>query len=67
MNCIDDPVVDYHNSVLMDSALTAHNVPHRYVQYKTGGHGFGTTWSKTTEEASHWFSEFLAWFKQLTR
>lgn len=61
MNCVDDPVVDYRNSVLMDSALTRHHVPHRYVQYRTGGHGFGTTWSKTTQEASRWFDEFLKW------
>lgn len=65
MNCIDDPIVDYHNSVLMDSALTAHHVPHRYVQYQTGGHGFGTTWSKTTREASGWFEEFLTWLKTI--
>ena len=65
MNCVDDPVVDYHNSVLMDSALTLHQVPHRYVQYRTGGHGFGTTWSKTTPEASHWFDEFLNWLHKL--
>ena len=61
MNCIDDPIVDYHNSVLMDSALTVHGVPHRYVQYQTGGHGFGTTWSKTSSEASAWFNEFMDW------
>ncbi len=65
MNCVDDPIVDYRNSVLLDSALTVKGVPHRYVQYKTGGHGFGTTWSKTSKEASAWFSEFLAWIKQL--
>ena len=41
VNCVDDPIVDYHNSVLLDSALTAEGVPHRYIQYKTGGHGFG--------------------------
>jgi acetyl esterase/lipase len=64
MNCMDDPIVDYRNSVLMDSALTAHHVPHRYIQYKTGGHGFGTTWSKTSEEASHWFDEFIDWLKE---
>lgn len=64
MNCVDDPIVDYRNSVLMDSALTAHRVAHRYIQYKTGGHGFGTTWSKTSEEASHWFAEFLTWLQQ---
>jgi acetyl esterase/lipase len=63
MNCVDDPVVDYYNSVLLDSALTQHGVPHRYLQYKTGGHGFGTTWSKTSEEASGWFQEFLCWLK----
>lgn len=61
MNCIDDPIVDYRNSVLMDSALTVHGVPHRYVQYQTGGHGFGTTWSKTSSEASAWFDEFMNW------
>ena len=65
MNCVDDPIVDYRNSVLMDSALTAHQVPHRYVQYQTGGHGFGTTWSKTTPEASGWFEEFLNWLKTI--
>ena len=65
MNCVDDKTVDYRNSVLMDSALTACRVPHRYIQYQTGGHGFGTTWSKTTEEASHWFDEFLKWLKTI--
>ena len=65
LHCVDDPVVSYQNSVLMDSALTAYRVPHRYVQYKTGGHGFGTTWSKTSEEASHWFDEFLKWLSMM--
>lgn len=31
MNCVDDPIVDYHNSVLLDSAMTASGVRHRYV------------------------------------
>ena len=65
MNCVDDPIVDYHNTVLMDSALTAHHVPHRYVQYPTGGHGFGTTWSKTSKEASGWLDAFLDWLEEL--
>ena len=64
MNCADDRVVNYRNAVLMDSALTAHSVPHQYVQYKTGGHGFGTTWSKTSAEASGWFQSFIAWLRQ---
>ena len=65
MNCVDDPVVDYRNSVLMDQALTAKHVPHQYVQYQTGGHGFGTTWSKTSAEASGWFDAFLKWLKTI--
>ena len=65
MNCVDDPIVNYRNSELMDSALTAHHVPHLYVQYKTGGHGFGTTWSKTSQEASGWFDEFMTWLRTL--
>lgn len=65
MNCKDDPIVDYRNSELMDSALTAHGVPHRYIQYATGGHGFGTTWSKTSKEASAWLGEFLKWMRTI--
>ncbi len=61
MNCVDDPVVDFKNSVLADSALNAKNVPHVYVQYATGGHGFGTTFSKTSQEASSWFDAFIEW------
>ena len=41
VNCTDDPVVEYHNSILLDSALTAHKIDHRYYRYHTGGHGFG--------------------------
>ena len=65
MNCKDDPIVDYRNSVLLDSALTAHQVPHTYVQYATGGHGFGTTWSKTSPEAANWFQTFLCWLSRM--
>lgn len=65
MNCVDDPIVDYRNSELMDSALTAHHVPHRYVQYQTGGHGFGTTWNKTSKEASGWLDECLKWLRSI--
>ena len=43
LNCIDDPIVDYHNSVLLDSALTASGVAHRYVQMQTGGTDSGRT------------------------
>lgn len=65
INCKDDPVVNYRNSELMDSALTANNKPHRYIQYATGGHGFGTTPERTTAEAILWKKEFLEWFQQI--
>lgn len=65
MACKDDPIVKYQNSVLLDSALTAHNVPHKYVQYETGGHGFGADDSQGSEESSAWKTEFLDWLKTL--
>ena len=63
MNCIDDPVVDYHNSILLNSALTANHVKHCYIQYQTGGHGFGASNDKGTDECRQWKSEFLNWLK----
>lgn len=65
VNCKDDPVVKYHNSELLDSALTARHIPHRYIQYQTGGHGFGATENKGTPECRQWKGEFLNWLKNL--
>ncbi len=65
LNCVDDPVVDYRNSVVLDSALTANKVPHSYVQYKIGGHGFGADPEKYSAETGHWQETFLRWFKTL--
>lgn len=65
MNCVDDPIVNYHNSELLDSAMTAKGVNHRYVQFKTGGHGFGATESKTTKEAISWKEDFIKWLKTI--
>ncbi len=65
MNCDDDPIVDYHNAELLDSALTYHHIPHQYEHYRTGGHGFGTTEEKTTEEAIQWKGRFLDWLNTL--
>lgn len=67
MNCVDDPIVKYRNSELLDSALTARGVEHRYVQYRTGGHGFGATPGKTTAEAIAWKEDFLAWLKTILK
>lgn len=65
MNCVDDPIVDYRNSELLDSAMTAAGAKHRYVQFRTGGHGFGATPKKTTAEAITWKEDFINWFKTL--
>ena len=64
-NCIDDPVVDYRNSVLLDSALTAKGVDHCYVQFQTGGHGFGVSEERGTEECRKWKTMFLEWTRRL--
>lgn len=67
VNCEDDPVVKYRNSVLLDSALTAANVPHRYIRYQTGGHGFGASDAKGTQESQQWKNEFIQWISNLNQ
>lgn len=65
LNCKDDPIVDYRNSELLDSALTIKEVPHLYIQYQTGGHGFGASDTKGSPESRQWKNAFLDWLKQL--
>lgn len=65
MNCVDDPIVKYQNSELLDSAMNKIGVTHKYIQYRTGGHGFGANPQKTTAEAIEWKKEFLNWLKCL--
>ena len=67
MNCIDDPIVKYRNSELLDSALTANGVCHKYVQFKTGGHGFGASPEKTTDEAAAWREIFIHWLNGILK
>jgi acetyl esterase/lipase len=67
VNCVDDPVVKYQNSELLDSALTANSVPHRYIQYQTGGHGFGASTVKGTDESRQWKNEFIQWISNLNQ
>lgn len=65
VNCKDDPIVQYHNSELLDSALTHKNIPHRYIQYNTGGHGFGASETKGTKECRTWKKEFFVWLNNI--
>ena len=64
VNCKDDPVVDYRNSLLLDSALTSRRVSHVYLQYETGGHGFGASDTKGTAECREWKKAFIKWLAQ---
>ena len=65
VNCIDDPIVHYHNSEMLDSALTVAGVAHEYHQYKTGGHGFGADPHKASAECIAWREAFLLWLKNI--
>ena len=65
VNCKDDPIVDYHNSVLLDSALTSKNIPHQYLLFETGGHGFGASETKGSAECREWKEAFLNWIKTI--
>lgn len=65
VNCKDDPVVEYQNSELLDSALTEKNIPHTYIQYQTGGHGFGASDEKGTQECRQWREAFLQFINKL--
>ena len=65
LRCDDDPVVDPQNSDLLDAALTEKGVPHRFVRYHTGGHGFGANPEKFTEETARWQAAFLDWLEEI--
>lgn len=67
VNCKDDPIVDYRNSVLLDSALTAKGIEHVYLQFNTGGHGFGASEKKGSAECRQWKHLFIEWINQLLR
>ena len=67
VNCVDDPIVDYRNAVLLDSALTVKHIEHQYVQFDTGGHGFGVSEEKGTAESRQWKSIFLNWIEKIKK
>ncbi|MCF0167703.1 MAG: alpha/beta hydrolase [Bacteroidales bacterium] len=62
--CRDDKVVNYLNSVAMDKSLTYHKVPHTYILYDTGNHGYGGD-EKKAPEAAMWKYEFLKWLENV--
>lgn len=60
----DDPVVDYQNSVVLDSALNQANVRHEFLLFNTGGHGFGVN-EKKSGEAVRWKNDFKKWLIEI--
>ena len=67
VNCLDDPIVDYRNSVILNKALDNLHIPHRYIQYRTGGHGFGMSDIRGTAECRPWRNEFIQWLHELSQ
>lgn len=64
--CEDDPVVIYENSVRLDAALTEKNIPHIFVNYTKGGHGFGMKTDSEIMEETQWNDEkLLPWLKEI--
>lgn len=64
--CEDDPVVLYENSVRLDSALSAKNIPHTFVSYPEGGHGFGMKENSSLMKQTHWNDKNLKpWLQEI--
>lgn len=64
-NCVDDPIVKYQNSELLDSALTTAGVSHVYIQKPTGGHGFGAQKSRMNNDTCTWQESFINWLHSI--
>ncbi len=61
--CKDDRTVDYENTLMMDSALTAMQIPHSTTVYNFGDHGFGANPQKFTPETAQWQQTFIQWLE----
>ena len=60
----DDPVVNYENSVRLDRSLTKAKIPHKFLLYETGGHGYGMD-ETLAPEAGQWKYTFVKWLKEI--
>jgi len=59
-NSKTDTCVPPENGELMDAALAAHGIAHKFIQYQTGSHGCGL--GRGTE-VEPWFDEALSFWK----
>ncbi|MDR3297619.1 MAG: alpha/beta hydrolase [Prevotellaceae bacterium] len=67
LHCTGDKTVSYHNSLSLDSALTAKGVPHKLLlvdESGHGGHGFGI---QPNGKTTGWQEDFLEWMKAAVR
>jgi len=64
MQAIDDNVVDYRNSIILFDSLTTAGIDHKFILYKTGGHGFGAL-PKAKTDFAVWFDDFIKWYNDL--
>ncbi len=62
IQAIDDPVVDYHNALLMAEAVKKANISSKLLLYETGGHGFGAH-PNPKDQIHTWFNDMIEWLK----
>jgi acetyl esterase/lipase len=60
----NDKVVDCRNSIVLEEALKLFDVPHKFLLYDFGGHGFGLN-LKRGGEAAKWKEDFELWLYEL--
>lgn len=60
----NDSVVMCQNSINLDRALTAAGVPHVFLLYDTGNHGYGLDETRAPE-AAKWKYRFVKWLREI--
>ncbi|MBQ7881201.1 MAG: alpha/beta hydrolase [Treponema sp.] len=64
--CEDDPVVIYENSIRLKKALEDKKIPHLFVSYPEGGHGFGMKKDSDIMKKTSWNDKrLLPWLKEI--
>lgn len=68
INCVDDPIVKYQNSIILSDSLKSKNINHYYKLYQVGGHGFGVSPERiknNDKSACYWYKDFYIWLEKL--
>ena len=59
----DDDIVPYSESFNFSEALKEMKVKHKYIEFATGGHGFGL--GRKSDGTSRWPDEFIKWIDNI--